>query len=378
MSQFLGNNDFRGYLAYQAQNGADPAAKANASNALNYVGGNYTGNGTTGINQAAFDEYNQAAPGAADPRAGANQYLQDAYKQYTGQSGSVLSDQLQKGDTSITANKTAPASTADDVSFLNDQEASLNKLLGRTNTGLDQGLSKLGTDYQTNVDQQNAAEKQALSGYADKRVQQNQGKQTAYDTINRNAGTGYNSLAQLIGRASGRGSSAFQELLPNVIGKDASSKRLQATDTYGQNLQGIDKAQNNTELSFQNILADLLKQKKQGEEDLKSGIEGQRQGILNQILGVQGQRAQAKGGGYAAVKAAQAGTNQAIDNSRNSVEGFFNQFRTPYTPQQAAVATPDLAAYQVDRAGVNAAAQGQDANNPYASILRRKLSGNAI
>lgn len=355
-------NDFRGYLYGLGQQG-----DTNAANALNYVGGDYTGQGMTGINPGAFAEYNQAAPGAADPQAGALQYLQDAYGRYTGGGGNVLGE---------STTKPAATGTADDISFLNDQESQLRGLLGRTDTGLTQGLTKLGDDYDANVGQQTQAEKQALSGYDDKRVQTNQGKQSAYDTINRNAGTGYNSLAQLIGRASGRGSSAYQELLPNVIGKDASSKRLQATNTYGQNLQGIDKAQGKTELSFENILADLLKQKKQGEDDLRSGIEGQKQGILNQILGVQGQRAQAQGGGYAAVKAAQAGTNQAITNSQNSVENFFNQFRTPYTPQQAAVATPDLATYQVDRAGVNATSQGQDSSNPYEAILRRKLQGN--
>lgn len=369
MPNYIGQNDFRGYLNYGAQNG-----DANAQQALNYVGNDYTGQGDTGINLGALNEYT-AGPdqnGDAANQAAARQYLQNAYRDYVvGNSGSqgVLADTNDK-------TTTAPATgTADDISFLNDQESQLRGLLGRTDTGLANGLTKLGDDYQTNVDQQNQAEKQALSGFDDKRVQTNQSKQSAYDTINRNAGTGYNSLAQIIGRAAGRGSSAFQELLPNVIGKDASSKRLQATNTAGQNLQSIDKAQNNTELSFQNVLADLLKQKKQGEDDLRSGIEGQRQTINSQLATNAGQRATAQGGGYAQVKAAQQPFQTAIDNSRNSVESFFNQFRTPYTPQQAAVATPNLATYQVDRAGVNAANQGADANNPYADLLRKKLQG---
>lgn len=267
----------------------------------------------------------------------------------------------------------APNTSADDLAFLADQEAQLRSLLGRTDTGLAQGLTKLEDDYNTETGYQNAQKDRAIQNYNDQRVDVNKSKLSSYDTINKNAGNGYKSLAQIIGRASGTGSSAFQELLPDVIGKDISGKRKLATENAGSNLQKIDKSQADTELSFSNVLADLLKQRKQGESDLRAGIEGQRQNINAQLATNAGEQAKVRGGGYAAVHAAQAPYQAAIENSRNAVESFFNQFRTPYTRTNVAAATPELSTYTADRSSVNAQQQGVDPNNPYASLLRKKL-----
>lgn len=271
----------------------------------------------------------------------------------------------------------AAQGTADDLSFLNDQAAQLRSLLARTDTGLNQGLTQNQDQYDTQLGQANAQKDQQYATYADQRVAQNKGKLGAYDTINKNAGAGFRSLAQIIGRAAGTGSSAFQDMLPDVIGKDTSSKRQSATNTYGDNLAGIDKSQGQYDISFANVLADLQRQKKANEDTLRTGIETQRQGINDQLSQNAGQVAQAQGGGYAAVKAAQSPFQAAIDNSRNAVEGFFNQFRTPFTPQKAVADAPNLADYTVDRASVNANGNPQvsDPTNPYSALLRKKLQG---
>lgn len=260
-----------------------------------------------------------------------------------------------------------------DMAFLDDQANQLRDLLGRTDVGLNQGLTRNNDEYNTQVGQANNSRDQQLAAYGDQRVQQNRGKLDSYNTVNKNAGNGYRSLAQLIGRASGTGSSAFRELLPDVVGKDISSKRQDITDTYGQNLQGIDKAEKQYGLSFESVLADLMKQKRDNENNLRSGIEGQRQGINAQLAQTEGQKAQARGGNYAAVKAAQQPFQQAINSSRDQVQNFFDQYRTPYTARQAVAAAPELSQYQIDRSNVNAQAQpGVDPNNPYASLLRRR------
>lgn len=303
------------------------------------------------------------------------QQINDLNKQYTTSFQSPSSTTTNATSKNQGGSSYAPSQ---DVSFLNDQATQLKNLLGRTDTGLAQGLAQNEDQYNTQVGGANAAKDQAYSGYQDQRVAQNKGKQSAYDTINKNANTGYRSLAQIIGRAAGTGSSAFQDLLPNVIGTDTSSKRQAATDTYGQNLQGIDKSQNQYDINFQNSLADLLKQKKANEENIRSGVENQRQSLDQQLATNAGQVAQARGGGYAQVKAAQQPFQDAINNSRNAVESFFNQFRTPYTPTQAVAATPDLANYNVDRSNINTQGQqGVDPNNPYSQMLRKKLQGTA-
>lgn len=278
--------------------------------------------------------------------------------------------------TNTTNNTTNKIASAPDLSYLDDQAQQLRDLLARTDTGLNQGLTNNQDEYDRQLGSANASKDQQYANYQDQRVAQNQGKLDTYGTINKNANTGYNSLAQLIGRSAGTGSSAFRELLPNVIGKETSSQRSKANSTFGQNLQGIDKAQGQYDISFADVLDDLLRQKKTNENTLRSGIEGQRQDLNSKLGTVAGQRAQALGGGYAQVKAAQQPFQDSINNSRNAVESFFDQFRTAYTPKQAVAATPELAGYTTDRSTVNAQQQGlADPTNPYAALLKRKQQG---
>jgi len=265
-----------------------------------------------------------------------------------------------------------------DLSYLDDQAQQLRDLLARTDTGLNQGLTQNEDEYQRQLGGANASKEQQYANYADQRVDQNKGKLKTYDTINKNANNGYRSLAQIIGRAAGTGSSAYRDLLPNVIGTDTSSKRADANETFGSNLRGIDKAQGQFDISFADVLDDLMRQKKTNESALRSGIESQRQGINSQLGTVAGQRAQALGGGYNQVRAAQQPFQDSINNSRNQVESFFNTFRTAYTPKAAVAATPELGQYTADRSVINAQNQGaSDATNPYAALLRKRLTGQA-
>lgn len=274
---------------------------------------------------------------------------------------------------------TGSAASPADLAFLDANEAQLRDLLGRTDTGLNQGLEKLNNDYQGTVNQTNGQKAQALQDYQDNRVTTTKDKMTGYDRINKGANTGYRSLAQIIGRGAGTASSAFQDVLPDVIGRDTSAKRGEVNQVYANNLGQIDNAQKKTELSFENILSDLQRQRQAGEQDLRTGIEGQRQSINGQLGQIAGQRAQANGGGYAAVLAAQQPTQNAITNSRSAVESFFNQFKAPIQAGQATVAAPDLSQYTVDKSNVNAANQGSpDPTNPYSDLLRKKLQEQAV
>lgn len=126
----------------------------------------------------------------------------------------------------------------------------------------------------------------------------------------------------------GTGSSAFRDLLPHVVGTDTSSKTRNATETYCTNLSNIDN-------SFASVLQDLAEQKKKNEEALLTGIEQQRQGVQSQIGQNQAQLSAARGGDYAAQRAAGADSRNAINNSRNLVESFSNTYRTPYTHQSS-------------------------------------------
>lgn len=326
-------------------------------NLHSYAGGGIpfvsVGNGSSGrVGGTGTDAGDTAASQALQKQAAAD--FQAASKNVAGaQSGGYVGD-----------DGTA-AATAQANAYIDTQLGNLNSLLGRSDTGLNQGLTQLNNSYQGNVNDQTNKENQAIQDYNDNRTQTNKDKLGAYDTINQNANNGYRSLAQLIGRASGAGSSAFTDLLPDVVGKDISGKRGTANQTYATNLGNIDTAQKKTENSFAGILADLANQRAAQEQQLRTGVENQKQSILGQEQALQAQRGNAAG--------AQALQPQ-IEASRNAVESFFNQFQPTITAQQAAIAAPDLSQYTVDRSNVNAANQGNpDPTNPYSDILRKKL-----
>lgn len=344
---------FRGYLSGLSQNG-DPQA----TTALQYVGNDYNGSGTQGIDRPKLNEYNQSVTNDDNAtQQSALDYLARVYQQYTG--NSVLSDST--GTTNYTgggsSGSVSAKAPAPDLSLYDANTTNLNDLLGRTQTGLDQGLQTNQAQYDQQVANANTDNAKQIQG-------QNTAKQAATDKINLNAGQGYNSLAQIIGRASGTGSSAFKDLLPNVVGKDTSSKMQDESNTYGQNLSNIDS-------SFQGVLQDLANQKKQQEDTLRSGVETQRQSLNQQLQQNAIARAQAAGQTPTQAVAGAQPFQNAINNSRNSVDSFFSQFQPTYTPESL---NPDLQQYQTDRSQVNAQQQGAaDPTNAYASLLRRKL-----
>lgn len=359
-TQYVGNPDYRGYIAYQQQNNSqDPGYDY-----LSQLVGN-----DAQFNPDALNTFVNARP-SSDVGYDARQYITDF-------NNKTYQDYLAAANGGGGTGTSTPIQTIspDDIAFFDDQDAQLKSLLGRTDTGLQQGLTQNQNEYDRNVGGANEDKQRQYANYQDQRVAQNKGKVAAQDTNNRNANTGFRSLAQIIGRAAGTGSSAFRDLLPNIVGTDLSGRQRQVAQNFGQNIAGIDKAQGQYDISFQGVLDDLLRQKKENEDKLRSGIETQRQNINNQLAENAGKRAQAFGGGYAAVKAAQDPYRQAIENSKNAVENFFNQFQTPYTARQAVATAPELSGYTTDRATLNAQNQGLDSNNPYSTLLRKRLQG---
>jgi hypothetical protein len=277
------------------------------------------------------------------------------------QSAASQYNQAQQSSQQSAADAKAAQDKADTVAFLQDQGSQLKDLLGRTDTSLSQGLQANEDNYNTGVNQ--------TQDSATKQLQTEQGnKQAALDRIRSNAGQAYRSLAQIIGRAAGTSSSAFQELLPHAVGSDTSSKTQAASTTYGTNVSNIND-------SLTNALRDLLKQKNDNESNVRQTVEQKRQSINEQLATNAGNIAQAQGGGYAAVKAGEQPFMDAITASRNAVDNLFPTFHTAFTPEAV---NPNLDQYTTDRSVINAQASGdQNPTDPYTTLLRRKLQGAA-
>ncbi|MCK9461461.1 MAG: hypothetical protein M0R80_17665 [Proteobacteria bacterium] len=292
------------------------------------------------------------------------------YTNLTGKEAPVTSSQdvtdIGTGTTTIpttptgTSSGTSDAYTPADISYLQGIKQQYENQLGGLDKTLADGNKEIANQYNKEVDTANFDKtKQATD--------QTTIKGQNYSKINNAANRGYNSLAAILGRASGTGSSAFQKLLPNMIGKDISGKRADANNVYGTNMSNIDS-------SFASVLADLAEQKKKNEQDLEGGIYGQRADINSKLATTQGSLNYAGGGDLASIRAAQAPYEQQVKDSQNAIVGLFDKYFKPYTPKQAA---PAISTYNQDRSQINFQNQGGGGDNPYVSLLRKRLTEQA-
>lgn len=355
---FVGNNDFRGYLAALAKQGDGRAQIAlNGYNGMGYV--DNSGN----INEGLLRELNQAAPGAGvsdeQLQNDARGYIQNAYKTWSNASKPAA----------------APNPNGGDLAYLDDQEGLLRGLLGSAQRTLGNGLTQIGDSYNKEVSRANEGQGAALSKIATQREDTTRGKTAALDKVDTGARTLADSVRRILGLAGGSNSSAYQFAAPGAIARDASTKRTGVMDTFGRNFRDLDTAETGTKSSYSNLLQDLLDQRKQKEQGLREGVLQQEQGVYNDLANVARQRAQAKGGGYGAIRAASAPYQAEVQNRQSALDNIFNQFRTPYNVAPVSVQTPQLSDYTVDKTAI--APNTQDGNGStesvYSSFLRKKL-----
>jgi len=268
--------------------------------------------------------------------------------------------------------------TPADIAYLRGIKQNYLDQQGRIDTGQTQGMKRIADDYGREVQGAETDKTNQLNKYKGQREDQTTTKGQNYSKINQGANRGYNSLAAILGRASGTGSSAFQKLLPNVIGKDIYSKRSEANQIFGENMQNIDESQGEYLNNFARVLDDLKRQKDQNEENLLSGVNTQRADIASKLGTVEGQLAAAQGGGEAQIRAAQAPYDAQVTSARDAIDNLFNTYFRPFTPQVANAPAPELGQYTMDRSQINAGNRGLDPTNPYGNILRKKLQESAI
>lgn len=269
--------------------------------------------------------------------------------------------------------------TPEDIAYLQSIKQNYLDQRGRLDTALSQGNTKIADEYGRELNSAEIGKENQLGTYRGQRQEQTGIKGQNYSQINNAANKGYSSLAEILGRASGTGSSAFQQLLPNVISKDIFSKRSQANNVFGRNMQNIDSSENNYMANFKMVLDDLKRQKDQNEQNLISGVNETRADLASKIGTVEGQLAAAAGGGGAQIRAAQAPYNAEVIAARDAVDNLFNKYFKPFTPRVANAPAPELGTYTMDRSQINAGNQGvTDTTNPYSQILRKRLQEQGI
>lgn len=242
---------------------------------------------------------------------------------------------------------------ADDLAYLDDQEGLLRNMLTSSQSTLGNGLTQIGDTYDKEVGRSNESRNAATAKYATQREDTTRDMTTAKGSANAQARGLADSVRRVLGLASGANSSAYKEAAPGMIANDTTEKRGKIDQTFAKNFRNIKTAEDSTMNEFDNYLTDLGDQRKQKESALRENVLQTEQGIYNNLAEVARQRALVSGGGYTQVREATAPMRSEIASRQATIDGLFNQFRTPYQTKDITAAAPELSQFAVDNTALS-------------------------
>ena len=347
---FVGNNDFRGYLAYLGQNGDNMANKA-----LNFTGND------GGWDEGKLSQY-AAGPGTDDSGniQGYKDYITNAYRTYGGGS-QVL------GSATGGSGSTTPSYSQEDLAYLDAQSEKLGRNLGRTDTYLNNSLDALLQNYNKELSGANLTRSRNLEDFDMKTQQSESGRARELGKNDTRARSLANGLRQRIGLASGSGSSAYQITAPRAVQQEASQGRSDILGDYAANFQALDVNKRRSNEDFQSLLSELDKQKLSREGGVRGDIEEQRNSIRENQARVAGQRQQLLGGGYNGVRSAMQPFESQIQQGESLLDSIYSKYAAKYNVNPLQTRTTNLRDYATDKVAVrdNAATGSQNPYSPY-------------
>ena len=261
----------------------------------------------------------------------------------------------------------APSYNPADLAYLDDQQARLERQLGRTNTYLSQGLAELMDSYNKSRTSANQQRGRELENLGLQREDTTRKKDSTLDRVNTGARTLADSLRRKIGMASGSGSSAYQIAAPGAVARQASEQRGDVMEDFGTNFRNLDLTERRANEDYNTLFESLEADKKSRERALRQGIEEQRLGVDQSLAELARQRALVKGGGYDQVKQAMSKYTDRMTDREKTIDSLFNKYRSVGKFQPVKVNAPQLRDYTVDKAAIQANQQAgtQDPYAPY-------------
>lgn len=359
---YVGNPDYRGFLAGLAANGD--------ANAQALIGSN----GSLGLvnNSGDFSNGQQfmAPLSAAINNANASDWA--TYESLVNGSGS--------GGNSGSSSSSSTVNPATQ-SYYNDIISQLQAQLGAAQNEQPTIISNIENAEHNQENQLNQQESAAESGYNTQRAQNGVTRANNVDSINENAGSTYRSLMSLLGAAGAGVSSAARFGAPQAVSLDASGKRAGADQTYNSNDAAISTAEGQTKQQYGNALTDLLTQENTDKGNALSSLLNQEASINQQIT-----QAQTDANMYAGETFSQAQQRapvQAVNNIESQLGDIFKQYATPtFNVSPVTASTPNLTTYKVDPttiAAENSNPNTESAFLPYLTSLNpnaNKQNGN--
>lgn len=230
-------------------------------------------------------------------------------------------------------------------------------------SGANDGLNRLGRQEQTGVenvtrdfnDAMNrliASRTRAKAGHDENVVENLNEYQGTRNKVATGARTWLDGARRTLGANGAGGGSAARYGITNEAQTMATAGNADAQATNNKNIVSLDRNWQETEDQFANSGNDLNRQRDQGVNDLRSGIESKRAELLNTIATLSGQRVLANGGNVAAAKSAAAPYTSRIASILDTIDSLA---ATPtIREQQVNVARPDLAGYNFAQPGAQA------------------------
>jgi len=351
--QYIGNNDFRGYLSYLNSQG-----DGRAYNALQYAGND------GGVDEGKLRQYTAGSGGdpAQDQQAFDfyKNYVTDTYNEWNSRNADQTG--LLGASTSRTGS-TGGAGTGVDKLAVQRQLDQLNQMLGVYAPQKQTGLSDIDTKFNESGRRLGEQRASALTGYQDQETQALEGRTRGYEQVDNYALQSANSLNRIFQGANSGNSSVARLLAPKLVGKAADSRRLDVTTTANQNLSGIKKARDEATSEFDYAQQDLENNRGYEKDAFEKNLTQAELDQYNQKLSLESQ------GGFDT-----SGTQNEINARTARLSQLFgaSKFNPSYQARAVAPKAVQLNDYKVDPVQLQAGQTGQSESSYYNPLLRKK------
>lgn len=274
---------------------------------------------------------------------------------------------------------------APQIGSIDAQMAGLNGTLGTIDSSQAHGLTGLQDQYNQKVSDANQNHGYAVQDFNTQEQNDNLNHQQAIDQVGTHARTLANSVRQMIGSASGSGSSAYQLTAPGAVQRQADLGTQNINDNFGQNMSALTTAKQREDAAYQGpngLLGQLANALTQNQNAMKTSYAGQRQQINSSLGDLAAQRAAYMGGGLGATQAAAAPYTANVQAQTDAINNIANSYQSPFSSiAPVKVAAPTLRDYVTGQSSAQANPDGtQSATtasfNPLATWLGKDQSQN--
>lgn len=270
------------------------------------------------------------------------------------------------------ANGGSGEDNAYELASLASQEGQLRDFLNGAGGQLDQGLSTVNDDAIRLRNKNNADRGRTLEDFDVRTQDTERAKGSSLERIDTDARVQANSLRNIIGRASGSGSSAYQITAPGAVARDASIDRQDVQEDFGANFRDLTTAKKRADDDYSFADEDITRQAKEKEKGLREGVMTAQNDASASLADIARRKTALQGGNP---MGAGAGYDADIATRRKAIDSLFGQYRTPIQAKAVTVNNPTLRDYVTDPGDIGGTGQPGEApagTSPYSSFLKRR------